>query len=102
MKQAQLLPMKAPEHPVHVQPAGPKAESAAATLRRVVRTMNDTAESTWDGRSMADIVRIVTSCWASGWDVYPDRYTPEEMRAAEWGDVKKLQRLLSKRLGGQR
>lgn len=51
-------------------------------------------------RSPHALVKAVRALWATGWDVYLDQLTLQELNAAAAGEVNWLANSLNKRLGG--
>ena len=51
-------------------------------LRRAVRVLDSCRESFNMRYSAEDLLKIVRACWLSDWDVYPDDWTPQQIKAA--------------------
>ena len=64
------------------------SETGAEELRRIVRVLNQCAESALDPFSSAELIAIVRACWASPWDIFLDQLTLDERRyAAQHGKL---------------
>jgi len=57
-------------------------ETGAEELRRMVSTLNMSAETAVDPFTAEQVIRIVRACWASPWDLLPDMLTLAERRYA--------------------
>lgn len=61
-------------------------ESGIEMVRRAVRVANMTRESSFDGFSAEECLRLISACWASKWDVLPDDLLlSERIHAASHG-----------------
>lgn len=62
-----------------------RPESGIEWLRRIVALADSTRESVWDGLSIEETVSIAVACLRSGWDVYPDQLSYEQLCDARRG-----------------
>lgn len=51
-------------------------------LRHLANISGDVRESLWDGLTRAEILRVCDAWMASGWDFYPDQWTPQQLSDA--------------------
>lgn len=51
-------------------------------LRHYANISESVRESLWDGMTRAEILRVCDAWMASGWDFYPDQWTPAQLADA--------------------
>lgn len=51
-------------------------------LRRAVELLDRNNEGSNAGFSAEELLNIARACWASGWDVWPDEWTSQQVEAA--------------------
>jgi hypothetical protein len=54
-------------------------ETGIEFLRRVASASEHVGESTFDGLTPEQCLRLFRAVWASGWDIYPDELTRGEI-----------------------
>ncbi len=67
------------------------AMTGADELRKIVRAMDDTREGFNDRYTAEQLVAIYRAMFASGWDIYPDQWSAEQVEDALRGEVPKFE-----------
>ncbi len=68
------------------RPGRPKDERGIDFLRWAVKLFDASRESVTDGFTPRQLLNIAAAQAASGWDLYPDQWTPTQLRVAStWG-----------------